>query len=61
MPAYRGSSATPSSNEADPEALAEHIRGYADGGAHIVGGCCEAHRRHVGHDAVLCAAKSIER
>jgi 5-methyltetrahydrofolate--homocysteine methyltransferase len=34
--------------DADPETLAAHIRGYADRGARIVGGCCGSTPEHVG-------------
>jgi 5-methyltetrahydrofolate--homocysteine methyltransferase len=33
--------------EAGPEDLAEHVRGYADRGARIVGGCCGSTPGHV--------------
>jgi homocysteine S-methyltransferase len=33
--------------EAGPEDLAEHVRGYADRGARIVGGCCGSTPEHV--------------
>jgi len=33
--------------EAGPEALAEHVRAYADRGARIVGGCCGSTPEHV--------------
>jgi methionine synthase I (cobalamin-dependent) len=33
--------------EAGPEDLAEHVRGYVDRGARIVGGCCGSTPEHV--------------
>ena len=33
--------------EAGPEALAEHVRAYADRGARIVGGCCGSTPEHI--------------
>ena len=33
--------------DADPETLAEHVRGYADRGARIVGGCCGSTPEHI--------------
>jgi len=33
--------------EAGPEELAQHVRGYADRGARIVGGCCGSTPEHV--------------
>jgi 5-methyltetrahydrofolate--homocysteine methyltransferase len=33
--------------EADPEMLAEHVSGYADRGARIVGGCCGSTPAHI--------------
>jgi 5-methyltetrahydrofolate--homocysteine methyltransferase len=33
--------------EAGPEDLAEHVRGYANHGARIVGGCCGSTPEHV--------------
>ena len=33
--------------DADPELLAEHVRGYVDRGARIVGGCCGSTPEHV--------------
>ena len=33
--------------DADPETLAEHVRGYADRGVRIVGGCCGSTPEHV--------------
>jgi 5-methyltetrahydrofolate--homocysteine methyltransferase len=33
--------------DADPETLAEHLRGYADRGARIVGGCCGSTPEHI--------------
>lgn len=33
--------------DADPETLADHIRGYADKGARIVGGCCGSTPEHI--------------
>jgi len=33
--------------DADPEMLAEHVRAYADKGAHIVGGCCGSTPEHI--------------
>jgi 5-methyltetrahydrofolate--homocysteine methyltransferase len=33
--------------DADPEMLAEHVSGYADRGARIVGGCCGSTPEHV--------------
>jgi 5-methyltetrahydrofolate--homocysteine methyltransferase len=33
--------------EAGPEELAEHVRGYADAGARVVGGCCGSTPEHV--------------
>ena len=33
--------------EAGPEMLAEHVRGYADRGARIVGGCCGSTPEHI--------------
>ena len=33
--------------DADPETLAEHIRGYVDRGVRIVGGCCGSTPEHI--------------
>jgi methionine synthase I (cobalamin-dependent) len=33
--------------DADPETLAEHVRGYAGRGARVVGGCCGSTPEHV--------------
>jgi homocysteine S-methyltransferase len=33
--------------DADPETLAEHVRGYVDRGARIVGGCCGSTPEHI--------------
>ena len=33
--------------DAGPEMLAEHVRGYADQGARIVGGCCGSTPEHI--------------
>ena len=33
--------------DADPELLAEHVRGYVDRGARIVGGCCGSTPEHI--------------
>jgi 5-methyltetrahydrofolate--homocysteine methyltransferase len=33
--------------DADPETLAEHVRGYVGRGARVVGGCCGSTPEHV--------------
>ena len=44
--------------EADPETLAQHIRGYADQGARIVGGCCGTTPEHI---AAIARALALAR
>jgi 5-methyltetrahydrofolate--homocysteine methyltransferase len=42
--------------DADPEMLAEHVRGYADKGVRIVGGCCGSTPEHIAAIARAIAA-----